>query len=82
MAITPTCATTMCGCPLISMWGFGPIMGIVDGPTEVHKDTIAKQILKSHKPSEGLFPSQYLPPRIAKAREYIESRIEHEIANL
>ena len=68
--------------PLPSMWMSGPVMGIADGPTEVHKDTIAKQILKSYKPSDGLFPSMHLPTRIANARQYIESRIEHEIANL
>ncbi|MYB74955.1 MAG: acyl-CoA dehydrogenase [Acidimicrobiia bacterium] len=68
--------------PLTSMWMSGPVMGIADGPTEVHKDTIAKQILKSYKPSDGLFPSMHLPTRIANARAYIESRIEHEIANL
>ncbi|MCY4036313.1 MAG: acyl-CoA dehydrogenase family protein [bacterium] len=68
--------------PLISMWVSGPVIGIVDGPTEVHKDTIAKQVLKSHRPSDGLFPSQHLPSRIAGARQYVESRIEHEIANL
>ena len=68
--------------PLTSMWMSGPVMGIADGPTEVHKDTIAKQILKSYKPSDGLFPSMHLPTRIANARQYIESRIEHEIANL
>ena len=68
--------------PLTSMWMSGPVMGIADGPTEVHKDTIAKQILKSYKASDGLFPSQHLPSRIATARSYIESRLEHEIANL
>ena len=58
--------------PLTSMWLSGPVMGIADGPTEVHKDTIAKQILKSYKASDGLFPSQHLPTRIAAARTYIE----------
>ncbi len=68
--------------PLTQMWMSGPVMGIADGPTEVHKDTIAKQVLKSYSPSKGLFPSQHLPDRIAAARAHVESRIEHEIANL
>ncbi|MDE0118151.1 MAG: acyl-CoA dehydrogenase family protein [bacterium] len=68
--------------PLTAMWQYAPIMGIVDGPTEVHKDTVAKQLLKTYKPSDGLFPSAHLPTRVATARSYIESRIENEIANL
>jgi len=67
--------------PLIDMWMTGPIMGIADGPSEVHKDTIAKTLLKGYRPADGLFPSEHLPTRIAEAREAIEARLEHEIAN-
>ena len=49
--------------PLMSMWQNGPVMGIADGPTEVHKDTIAKTVLKGYHPYEGLFPSQHIPTR-------------------
>ena len=68
--------------PLAGMWMSGPIMGIADGPTEVHKDTIAKQVLKGYKPHDGLYPSMHLPTRIEAARAHIEARLEHEIANL
>ena len=68
--------------PLIGMWMSGPVMGIADGPTEVHKDTIAKTVLKGYTPHEGLFPSQHIPTRTEEARAHIEARIEHEIANL
>ena len=68
--------------PLAGMWMSGPVMGIADGPTEVHKDTIAKQVLKGYKPYDGLYPSMHLPTRIEAARAHIEARIEHEIANL
>ena len=68
--------------PLAQMWMSGPVMGIADGPTEVHKDTIAKQVLKGYKPSEGLYPSMHLPTLIEAARARIEARLEHEIANL
>ena len=67
--------------PLIGMWMTGPIMGIADGPSEVHKDTIAKTLLKGYRPADGLFPSEHLPTRMAEAREAIEARLEHEIAN-
>ena len=68
--------------PLAQMWMSGPIMGIADGPTEVHKDTIAKQVLKGYKPHDDLYPSMHLPTRIEAARAHIEARLEHEIANL
>ncbi|MYA85000.1 MAG: acyl-CoA dehydrogenase [Acidimicrobiaceae bacterium] len=68
--------------PLAGMWMSGPIMGIADGPSEVHKDTIAKQVLKGYAPHDGLYPSMHLPTRIEAARAHIEARLEHEIANL
>jgi acyl-CoA dehydrogenase len=57
-----------------------PVMGIADGPTEVHKVTIARQVLKEYKPSEGLFPSAHLPPRVAAAREKFADLLEHDVA--
>ena len=68
--------------PLIGMWTMAPVMGIADGPTEVHKDTIAKAVLKGYAPADGLFPTEHLPSRIADARAKIEARLEHEVANL
>ena len=68
--------------PLAHMWMSGPVMGIADGPTEVHKDTIAKQVLKGYAPHDGLYPSMHLPTRIEAARAHVEARLEHEIANL
>jgi acyl-CoA dehydrogenase len=38
-------------------------MGLADGPTEVHKVTLAKQVLRDYTPAEGMFPSTYLPDR-------------------
>ena len=55
--------------PLASMWVTAPVMGIADGPTEVHKITVARQVLKDYKPSDGLWPSEHLPDRVAAARE-------------
>jgi acyl-CoA dehydrogenase len=37
------------------------VMGIADGPTEVHKETLAKQILRAYAPSNDLFPAYHLP---------------------
>jgi acyl-CoA dehydrogenase len=56
------------------------VMGLADGPTEVHKVTIARQVLKEHSPSEGLFPSAHLPPRQEAARKRFADLLEHEVA--
>ncbi len=54
--------------PLGGLWMTAPIMGLVDGPTEVHRNTVARQVLKGYEPVEGLWPSQHLPARVARAR--------------
>ena len=56
-------------------------LGIVDGPTEVHKITLAKQVLRDYKASDGLFPSAHLPTRKAAARERFAELLESEIGN-
>ena len=54
-------------------------MGIADGPTEVHKITVARQILREYEPYEGLFPPLHYQARRADAVEKLGSRIEHEV---
>jgi acyl-CoA dehydrogenase len=54
--------------PLMDMWQYVPEMGIVDGPTEVHKVVVAKDILRDVKPSDGVFPSYHTPTRLEAAR--------------
>jgi acyl-CoA dehydrogenase len=66
--------------PLIGMFAMSPVMGIADGPTEVHKVTIARQVLKEYQPSEGLFPSAHLPPLQEAARKRFADLLEHEVA--
>jgi len=42
-------------------------MGIVDGPTEVHKVTVARQVLREYTGTDGLFPTTHLPALKEKA---------------
>ena len=67
--------------PFASMWMSAPVMGIADGPTEVHKTTIAKTVLKSYEAAPGLFPTQHLPTRIEAAREKFADYLENKLAN-
>ena len=68
--------------PLAGMWSMLPVMGIADGPTEVHKVTIARQVLKQYLPYEGLWPPEHLPERRAAARARFADLLEHEAAQL
>jgi acyl-CoA dehydrogenase len=68
--------------PLAGMWAMLPVMGIADGPTEVHKVTIARQVLKRYQPYEGLWPPEHLPERRAAARERFAALLEHDAAQL
>jgi acyl-CoA dehydrogenase len=58
------------------------VMGIADGPTEVHKVTVARQVLRGYSPSDDLWPSEHIPRRLAAAREKYAEYLEHEVGNL
>jgi acyl-CoA dehydrogenase len=44
-------------------------MGLADGATEVHKVTLARQLLAGYKASDDLFPTMHLPRLRARAHE-------------
>jgi len=53
-------------------------MALADGPTEVHKITVARQVLADHAPTDGLFPSRHRPALQAQAQElYAEVLARH-----
>jgi len=45
--------------PLVTMWANIPELGVVDGPSEVHKTTVAKTLLRDYKAAPGLFPTYH-----------------------
>lgn len=45
-------------------------LGLADGPTEVHKVAVAKQVLRAYKPTNALFPAYHLPQVRERAREH------------
>ncbi|MCW2621346.1 MAG: acyl-CoA dehydrogenase domain protein [Frankiales bacterium] len=55
--------------PLASMWMSVPSLALADGPTEVHRTTVAKMTLKGYTPAPGLFPTEHTVPRLAAVRE-------------
>jgi acyl-CoA dehydrogenase len=67
--------------PFGQMWWSAPIMAAVDGPTEVHKITVAREVLKDYAPSDDLWPTQTTRKRMARAEEKIAEWIEHHVGN-
>jgi acyl-CoA dehydrogenase len=59
--------------PLMSTLLTGLVLGLADGPTEVHQVTVARQLLRGYQPAEGLWPSAHLPTRRAEARAALEA---------
>jgi len=55
--------------PLMTMWANIPELGMVDGPTEVHKVTVARTVLRDHAASPDLFPSYHTPSKRERAFE-------------
>jgi len=55
--------------PFMRMVTSALVMGIADGPTEVHKVTLAKQILKDYTPDNDLFPGYHIPKLQEEARK-------------
>jgi acyl-CoA dehydrogenase len=68
--------------PFPGMWMAGAALALADGPTEVHKVTAARQILKDYRPSDDLWPTAHLPKRVAAAREKFAELLENEVGNL
>ena len=57
-------------------------MGLADGPTEVHKVTVARQVLREYQPSDDLWPTEHLPKKLAAAKAKYAELLEHEVGNL
>ena len=55
--------------PFFQMIHGAGVMGLADGPTEVHKITVARQVLRDYKGTDGLFPSGHIPSRREALRE-------------
>jgi acyl-CoA dehydrogenase len=54
--------------PFVDMVTSALSLGVADGPTEVHKVTVAREVLRDVRPATGLFPSYHLPAERDRAR--------------
>ena len=68
--------------PFVGMMIASEALGLADGPTEVHKITLANQLLKQYKPVDTLFPSEHIPTKRDEARARFAEMLEHEVAQV
>jgi acyl-CoA dehydrogenase len=67
---------------LMNLTGGSGSMGIVDGPTEVHKVTIARQVLKDYKPSPDMWPSEFKPRKLVDARRRFDEILDRRVPDV
>ncbi|MND00534.1 hypothetical protein D3C83_191860 [compost metagenome] len=68
--------------PFMGMILGAGVMGLADGPTEVHKITIARQVLRDYKAVDGMWPSEWIPGKIDAAKAAYADLLELEVGNL
>ncbi|HEY6532171.1 MAG TPA: acyl-CoA dehydrogenase family protein [Acidimicrobiales bacterium] len=68
--------------PFFQMIHGAGVMGLADGPTEVHKMTVARQVLRDYRGTDEMFPTEWIPGRIEAAREKYADVLELEVGNL
>jgi acyl-CoA dehydrogenase len=64
--------------PLQGMWSSVPTQFIMDGPNEVHKVTIAKNVLRGYEPHEGNWPTEFLPAKRERAKKKFADLLESD----
>ena len=58
------------------------VMGLADGPTEVHKMTVARQVLRDYRSTDNMWPTEHLPKLREAARAKFAEYLEAEVGNL
>jgi acyl-CoA dehydrogenase len=67
--------------PFLGMVTGAAVLGLADGPTEVHKATVARQLLRDHTPSADQWPSEWLPRKRDEARAKLADHLEADVGN-
>ena len=66
--------------PFAAMMIGAEVLAIADGPTEVHKVTLASQLLKEYVPVSGPWPTAHLPSRKGDALTRYADILEREVS--
>jgi acyl-CoA dehydrogenase len=67
--------------PLEAMYRFARGARLYDGPDEVHRQSVARQILRGYAPPPDDVPSEHVPTRRAAARERFADLLEAVTSN-
>jgi acyl-CoA dehydrogenase len=67
--------------PLEAMYRYARAARLYDGPDEVHRQSVARQILRGYDPPAGEIPSEHVPTRRAAARERFAALLETVTSN-
>jgi acyl-CoA dehydrogenase len=68
--------------PFFGMIHAAGVMGLADGPTEVHKVTVARQVLRDYRGTDGMWPTEWIPGKQEAARAKLAEFLEIEVGNL
>jgi acyl-CoA dehydrogenase len=66
---------------LMALSGGAGVMAIVDGPTEVHKVTVARRVLKNYHASPDMWPTEFQPRKIVNARRRFDDIVERRVTD-
>jgi len=67
--------------PLEGMYRFSRAWRIYDGPDEIHRQSVARQILHGYSPPAGEVPTEHIPTRRVAARERFAALLDLATAN-
>ena len=67
--------------PLEAMYRFARAARIYDGPDEVHRQSVARRILRGYEPPEDGVPSEHVPTRREAARARFADLLEAVTSN-
>ncbi|MDQ6745850.1 MAG: acyl-CoA dehydrogenase family protein [Actinomycetota bacterium] len=67
--------------PLEAMYRYARAARIYDGPDEVHRASVARQVLRGYEPPADGIPSEHVPTRREAAREQFSALLEAVTAN-
>lgn len=64
---------------MTGLGGAGAAMSIVDGPTEVHKVTVARQVLRGYEASPDMWPTNFRPRKLVEARKAFDEILARRV---
>src|SRR2546423_15414467 len=67
--------------PLEAMYRFARAARIYDGPDEVHRSSVARQVLRGYEPPADGIPSEHVPTRRGAARRQFAALLVHVTTN-